>query len=69
MIRVSWIAERSREGDLLQQRKVCVDVEPLRLETGEPVDDAVKLVADLVEMIEPVSETKVVEVVGAQLVA
>src|SRR5215831_15416825 len=67
--RVAHRAEGNREGDLLQQRKVGVDVEPLRLETGEPADDAVELVADLVEMIEPLFETEIVEVVGAQFVA
>ena len=62
-------ADCNGEGDLLQQRKVGVDVEPLGLETGEPGDDAVEFVADLVEMIEPLFQTEVVEVVGAQLVA
>src|SRR5215813_1003479 len=61
-------ADRNRERDPLQQRKVGVDVEPLGLEAGEPAD-ALKLVADLIEMVEPLFETEIVEVVGAEFVA
>ena len=43
-------ADRYGEGDPLQQREVGVDVEPLGLETGEPADNALEPVADLVQM-------------------
>ena len=36
-------ADGDREGETLQQRKVDVDVEPLRLEAGEPVGDGLEL--------------------------
>ena len=62
-------ADRKREGDPLQQRKVGVDVEPLGLETGKPADDALELVADLVQMVEAFFETEIVKVVGAEFVA
>jgi hypothetical protein len=62
-------ADRNREGDPLQQRKVGVDVEPLGLQTGKPADDALELVADLVQMVEPLFETEIVKVVGAEFVA
>lgn len=66
---VADLADRRREGDLLQQGKIGVDIEPLCLETGEPADDAVEFVADLVEMVDALFETEVVEIVGAQFVA
>jgi hypothetical protein len=36
----------------LQERKVGMDVEPLGLETGEPADDGLELVTDLIEMVQ-----------------
>ena len=53
----------------MQQGKVGVDVEPLGLEAGEPADDALELVADLIQMVEPLSEAKIVEIVGAEFIA
>jgi hypothetical protein len=46
-----------------------VDVEPLGLKTGKSADDALELVADLIQMVEPLFETEIVEVVGAEFVA
>jgi len=46
-----------------------VDVEPLGLESGEPADDGLELVADLIQMIQSLLETEVVEVVGTEFVA
>ncbi len=46
-----------------------MDVEPLGLETGELADDGLKPLADLIEMIQPLLETEVVEVVGTEFVA
>ena len=74
MIRVSdaGVADRADgngQGDALQQGKVGVDVEPLGLETGKPADDGLEPVADLIQMIQSLLETEVVEVVGTEFVA
>jgi hypothetical protein len=58
-----------RQGDALQQRKVDVNVEPLRLEGGEAASDGLELFADRLEMVQAFLETEVVEIVGAQFVA
>ena len=58
-----------RQGDALQQRKVDVNVEPLRLEAGEVAGDGLELFADRLEMVQAFLETEVVEIVGAQFVA
>src|SRR5260221_3094775 len=58
-----------RVGEALQERKVDVDVEPLRLVAGEAIGDRLEGGAHGVEMIEPLSEAEVGEVVGSQLVA
>ena len=58
-----------RQGDALQQRKVDVNVEPLRLEGGEVAGDGLELFADRLEMVQAFLETEVVEIVGAQFVA
>src|SRR5580658_7502721 len=60
-------AIRCRRG--LQERKVDVDVEPLRLEAGETVGDGLERLTDRIEMVQPFLETEVGEVVGAQFVA
>jgi hypothetical protein len=46
-----------------------VDVEPLGLETGKSADDTLELVADLIQMVQPLFETEIAEVVGAEFVA
>ena len=51
------------------QRKVDVNVEPLRLEGGEVAGDGLELFADRLEMVQAFLETEVVEIVGAQFVA
>jgi len=58
-----------RQGEVLQQRKVDMDVEPLRLEAGEAAGDGLEALADGVEMVQSLLEAKVGEVVGDQLVA
>src|SRR5947209_18818549 len=62
-------ADGDRQGDALQQRKVDVNVEPLRLEGGEVAGDGLELFADRLEMVQAFLETEVVEIVGAQFVA
>ena len=65
MTRVSWnldagIAHRTdgnRQGDALEQRKVDVDVEPLRLEAGEPVGDGLELLADRLKIVQTLLES------------
>jgi len=46
-----------------------VDIEPLRLEAGEPVGDGLERLTDRVEMVQPFLEAEVGEVVGAEFVA
>ena len=58
-----------RAGEALEQREVDMDVEPLGLITGEAVGDRLEGGADGVELIEPLLEAEVIEVVGAELVA
>ena len=52
------IADRAngdRQGEALQQRKVDVDVEPLRLETGEAGGDGLEALANGIEMVQSLS--------------
>src|SRR5438445_9814597 len=66
------IADRTngdRQGEALQQRKVDMDVEPLRLEAGEAGGDGLEALADGIEMVQSLLEAEVGEVVGDQLVA
>src|SRR6202162_2116846 len=46
-----------------------LDVEPLRLETGEAAGDDLEPLADGIEMVQSLLETEIGEVVGDQLVA
>src|SRR5271163_3916026 len=46
-----------------------MDVEPLRLETGEAVSDGVEPLAYVLEMIQSLFEVEIGEVVGDQLIA
>ena len=66
---ISDRADGDRQGHPLQERKVDMDVEPLGLEAGEAADDGLELVTHLVEMLQVFSQTEVVEVVRAELVA
>src|SRR5215468_5192829 len=54
------------QRDPLQQGKVGMDIEPLGLETGNPADNALELVTDLIQMVEVLFETEIVEAVGAE---
>ena len=62
-------ADGDRQGEALQQRKVDVDIEPLRLEAGEAVGDGLEALAVGVEVVQSLPEAEVGEVVGDQLVA
>ena len=46
-----------------------MNIEPLGLEAGEAADNSLELLPDLIEMLQALFETEVVEVVGAELVA
>jgi hypothetical protein len=67
--RIADRADRDWKAEALQQREVDVDVEPLRLETGEAAGDGLEPVADGIEMVQSLLEMEIGEVVGDQLVA
>src|SRR4029077_20323047 len=67
--RIAHRADGDRQGEALQQRKVDVDIEPLRLEAGKAIGDGLEALADGIEMIQSLFEAEVGEVVGDQLVA
>src|ERR1700740_1017726 len=60
-------ADSDWKGEALQQREVDVDVEPLRLETGEAAGDGLEPLADGIEMVQSLLEMEIGEVVGDQL--
>src|SRR5712672_4616399 len=62
-------ADGDRQGEALQQRKVDMDIEPLRLEAGKAGGDGLEPLADGIEMVQSLLEAEVGEVVGDQLVA
>ena len=62
-------ADGDRQGEALQQRKVDMDIEPLRLEAGKAIGDGLETLADGIEMVQSLFEPEVGEVVGDQLVA
>ena len=57
------------QGDPLQQRKIHMDVQALRLEVGEPVGDGLEPFANGIEMIKSFLEAEVAQVVGTEFVA
>ena len=67
--RIADRPDRDWKAEALQQRKVDVDVEPLRLETGEAAGDRLEPLADGIEMVQSLLEMEIGEVVGDQLVA
>ena len=62
-------ADGDWQGEALQQRKVDMDIEPLRLEAGKAIGDGLETLADGIEMVQCLFEPEVGEVVGDQLVA
>src|SRR6201981_1636118 len=62
-------ADGDRKSEALQQRKVDMDIEPLRLEAGKAIGDGLETLADGIEMVQALPETEIGEVVGDQLVA
>src|SRR5271166_892815 len=62
-------ADRDRMGEALQQREIDMHVEPLGLEAGEAIGDRLEGGPHGVEMVEPLKQAEVGEIVGDQLVA
>jgi hypothetical protein len=56
-------ADGDGQSNPLQERKVDVDIEPLRLEARETVGDVLEHLTDCIEMVQAFLETKVAEVV------
>ena len=67
--RIADRADGDGQSNPLQERKVDVDVEPLRLESCETVGDGLERLTDCIEMVQAFLETEVAEVVGAEFVA
>jgi len=65
---VAHRADGDGQGEALQQPKVDVDIEPLRLETGEAGSDGLEALANGIEMVQSLLETEIGEVVGDQFV-
>ena len=57
-------ADGDRKSKALQQRKVDMDIEPLRLEAGKAIGDGLETLADGIEMVQSLFEPEVGEVVG-----
>ena len=55
-------ADSDWKGEALEQREVDVDVEPLRLETGEAAGDGLEPLADGIKMVQSLLETEIGEV-------
>src|SRR5256714_14715484 len=62
-------ADGDRQGEALQQRKVDMDIEPLRLEAGKAIGDGLEALADGIEVVQSLFEAEVGEGVGDQLVS
>jgi hypothetical protein len=60
-------ADGDRQGEALQQRKVDMDIEPLRLEAGKAGGDGLEPLADGIEMVQSLLEAEVGEVVGDRI--
>jgi hypothetical protein len=62
-------ADGDRKGGALQQREVDMDIELLRLEAGKAGGDSLEALANGFEVVQPLLEAEVAEIVGDQLVA
>ena len=61
-----WIANSADghgHGEALEERKIGMDVEPLRLEAGEAGSDSLELLADGIELIQAFLEAEVAKIV------
>ena len=57
------------QGQALEQGEVDMDIKPLRLEAGKAGGDGLEALAHHLEMLQPLLEAEIGEVVGDQLVA
>jgi hypothetical protein len=57
------------QGDPLQQWEVHVDVEALRLKTGEAIGDGLESLPHSIQLVESFLQAEVAQIIGAQLVA
>src|SRR5947208_1146372 len=57
------------QGEALQQREIHMDVEPLGLAIGETIGNDLESLAHGIEMLEPLLQTEVAQIVGTQFVA
>ena len=62
-------ADGGRMGEALKQREIDMHVEPFGLIAGEAVGDRLKGVPHGVEMVEPLPQPEVGEIIGDQFVA
>src|SRR5208337_1284097 len=62
-------ADRDRIGEALQQREIDMHVEPLGLQAGEAIRDRLEGGPHGIEMVEPLAQAEVGEIVGDQFVA
>src|SRR3954454_3689648 len=67
--RIADRADGDGQSDPLQEREVDVDIEPLRLETGETAGDGLEGLPNGRQMIQSFAQTEIGEIVGAQFVA
>src|SRR6516225_5734402 len=67
--RISDRADTDRKGETLQQREVDMNIEPLRLEAGKASGDSLEALAHGFEMVQPLLQAEIGEIVGDQLVA
>jgi hypothetical protein len=58
-----------RQGQALEQREVDMNIEPLRLEAGKAGSDGLEALAHGFEVVQPLLQAEIGEVVGDQLVA
>jgi hypothetical protein len=62
-------ADGDGKSDSLEQGKIHMHVEALRLKAGKAIGDGLKLFPHRVEVIQPFAEAEVAQIVRAQLVA
>ena len=62
-------ADHHRQGQTLQQGKIRMDIEPLGLAIGETIRNDLEAFAHGIEMIEPLLQSEIAQIVGNQFVA
>src|SRR5215469_809206 len=62
-------ADGDRQSQPLEQREVHMNIEALRLEPGKAVGDDLESLSHRIQMIQPLLQTEVTQIVGAEFVA